>query len=42
MRGGLDFVYCFGATLNIELPSHAILGTGPLSYPSNRPIGAIF
>lgn len=40
-QGGLDFVYPYGATLNIQDPSHSILGTGALSYPVNRPIAAV-
>nr|AAL61822.1 raft-like protein [Tetrahymena thermophila] len=40
-RVGLDFVYAFGATLTVQQPAHAILGSGPLSYPSNRPVSAI-
>ena len=41
-QGGLNIVYPFGATLNIQEPSHAVFGTGPLSYPKERPICSIF
>ena len=41
-NGGLTFLYPFGATLNVQSPAHAILGSGPLSYPINRPIGAVY
>ena len=40
-QGGLDFVYPYGATLNIQEPAHSILGTGALSYPVNRPVAAV-
>lgn len=39
-NGGLNFVYPFGATLNVQEPAFALLGSGPLSYPLNRPICA--
>jgi len=38
----LNFVYPFGATLNVQAPAHAILSSGPLSYPINRPVGAVY
>ena len=41
-NGGLNFVYPFGATLNVQSPALALLGSGPLSYPSNRPICAAY
>jgi len=41
-NGGLSFVYPFGATLNIQQPAFALLGSGPLSYPSNRPVCAAY
>jgi intraflagellar transport protein 52 len=41
-NGGLSFVYPFGASLNIEQPAFALLGSGPLSYPSNRPVCAAY
>jgi len=39
---GLDFVYPYGATLNVQAPGMAILSSGPISYPLNRPIGAVY
>ena len=41
-RTGSDFVYVNGATLKVAAPSNAILSSGPLTYPSNKPIGAIY
>lgn len=38
---GLDFVYPYGASLNVQDPSHSILGSGPLSYPSGRALSAV-
>jgi len=38
---GFDFVFSYGATLNVATPAVPILSTGPLSYPVNRPIGAV-
>lgn len=38
---GVDFVYVKGCTLNVELPAYPILTSGPLTYPSNRPISAV-
>ena len=40
--GSLDFVYPYGATLNIQKPAFPILSTGPVSYPTNRPILAAY
>lgn len=39
-NGGLNFVYPFGATLNVQEPAFPLLGSGPSSYPLNRPICA--
>ena len=41
-QGDLVFVYPFGATLNVQEPAFPILASGPLSYPTGRPIGAIY
>lgn len=41
-NGGLNFVYPFGATLNVQEPAVALLSTGPVSYPLNRPICAAY
>uniref|UniRef100_A0A7S2D5V8 Intraflagellar transport protein 52 homolog n=1 Tax=Octactis speculum TaxID=3111310 RepID=A0A7S2D5V8_9STRA len=40
--GGLNFVFPFGASLNVERPALAILSSGPISYPLNRPIAAVY
>lgn len=37
-----DFVYPFGATLNIIQPAIPFLTTGPMVYPYNRPIAGLF
>jgi intraflagellar transport protein 52 len=34
-------VYPYGASLNIQDPALAILSSGPLSYPINRPIAGV-
>ncbi len=39
---GLDFVYPYGTTLDIKAPAIPILSTGYISYPMNRPIGAVW
>lgn len=41
-NGGLKFVYPYGATLNVRKPAHALLSSGPISFPPNRPIAAIY
>ena len=41
-QGDLVFVYPFGATLNVQEPAFPIISSGPLSYPTGRPIGAIY
>ena len=38
----MDFVYVNGASLSIKDPANAILTSGPLTYPCNRPICAVF
>jgi len=40
-HGGLDFVFPYGATLNVQKPALPILSSGPISYPLNRPIAAV-
>jgi intraflagellar transport protein 52 len=35
---GLNYVYSYGASLLTQKPAFPILSTGPVSYPSNRPI----
>jgi intraflagellar transport protein 52 len=38
----MDFVYVNGASLTVTNPANAILTSGPLTYPCNRPICAIY
>lgn len=40
-RLGVDFVYVKGSTLNTNNSAYPILTSGPLTYPSNRPISAV-
>jgi hypothetical protein len=35
-------VFPFGATLNVQKPAIPILSSGTVSYPLNRPIGAVY
>lgn len=37
----LTFVYPYGATLTIKRPARALLSSGSVSFPANRPIAAI-
>lgn len=39
-KAGLNFVYPYGATLNVQKPSFPLLSSGPISYPMNRPLCA--
>ena len=39
-NGGLNFVYPYGASLNVRKPSYPILSSGPISFPPNRPVAA--
>jgi intraflagellar transport protein 52 len=41
-HGGLKYVYPYGATINVRKPSHAILSSGPISFPANRPTAAFY
>jgi intraflagellar transport protein 52 len=41
-NGGLEFVFPYGATLNVQKPADPILSSGPISYPLNRPIAAVY
>lgn len=41
-NGGLKFVYPYGATLNVRKPAHTLLTSGPISFPPNRPVAAIY
>jgi intraflagellar transport protein 52 len=38
----LGFVYPYGVSLNVDKPSRALLSSGPISYPMNRPIAAVW
>ncbi|XP_044153360.1 intraflagellar transport protein 52 homolog [Bufo gargarizans] len=39
---GLTFVYPFGATLNVMKPAVAVLSTGSVCFPLNRPVMAFY
>lgn len=41
-RGGLSFVYPYGATLNVQKPAISVLSSGYIAYPLNRPVGAVW
>lgn len=41
-RTGVDFVFVKGATLTVNPPANAVLTSGPLTYPCNRPITALY
>ena len=36
----MSFLYPYGATLNVEKPSIAVLSSGSVSFPLNRPVCA--
>ncbi|XP_067935005.1 intraflagellar transport protein 52 homolog [Watersipora subatra] len=38
----LSFVYPYGATLNVAKPSTAVLSSGSVSFPLNRPVCAFY
>jgi intraflagellar transport protein 52 len=38
----LSFVYPYGASLNVQRPSIPLLSSGPISYPMNRPVSAMW
>lgn len=38
----LQFVYPYGASLNVQRPSVPLLSSGPISYPMNRPVVAMW
>ncbi|KAI9138292.1 hypothetical protein BKA69DRAFT_788310 [Paraphysoderma sedebokerense] len=38
----LSFVFPFGSSLNVQKPAIPILSSGNVSYPLNRPIGAVY
>ncbi len=35
---GINIVYSYGATISTQKPAFPLLSTGPVSYPTNRPI----
>ena len=38
----LQFVYPYGASLNVQRPSVPLMSSGPISYPMNRPVVAMW
>lgn len=38
----MNFVYPYGASLNVQKPAIPLLSSGPISYPMNRPIAAMW
>jgi len=38
----LNFVYPYGASMNVARPARPLLSSGPVSYPMNRPIAAVW
>ncbi|KFB39182.1 intraflagellar transport 52, putative [Anopheles sinensis] len=38
----VEFVYPFGATMNVISPANVLLTTGPVVYPFNRPLAGYF
>lgn len=38
--GGMNFVYPYGSTLIVKKPAFTVLSSGPISYPTNRPLAA--
>lgn len=38
----LKFVYPFGATLSVAKPAVAVLSTGTVAFPLNRPVCAFY
>ena len=41
-KDGVAFVYPYGATLNVQRPAVPVLSTGHISFPLNRPVGAVY
>eukprot|EP00927_Polykrikos_kofoidii_P027243 TRINITY_DN24043_c0_g1_i1.p1 TRINITY_DN24043_c0_g1~~TRINITY_DN24043_c0_g1_i1.p1 ORF type:complete len:450 (-),score=108.27 TRINITY_DN24043_c0_g1_i1:43-1392(-) len=39
---GLEFVFPYGATLSVQKPALPVLSSGPISYPLNRPVAAVY
>jgi len=42
LQDKLQFVYPFGTTLSVQYPAITILSSGPISFPINRPIAAVW
>jgi intraflagellar transport protein 52 len=40
--GGLQFVYPYGSTLTVKKPAFPVLSSGPISYPTNRPLAGCY
>jgi len=40
-KSAMTFVYPYGGTLNVQKPAVALLSSGHISYPLNRPIAAV-
>jgi len=38
----MPFVYPYGCSLNVAKPSRAMLSSGPVSFPMNRPIASVW
>jgi intraflagellar transport protein 52 len=41
-HSALNYVYPYGASLNVQKPALAILTSGPISVPNHMPVAAIF
>ena len=41
-QGGMNFVYPYGSTLIVKKPAFSVLSSGPISYPTNRPLAAAY
>ncbi|KAI8912523.1 hypothetical protein EDD86DRAFT_201600 [Gorgonomyces haynaldii] len=41
-KSSITFVYPFGASLNVQKPAIPLLSSGSVSYPLNRPVGAVY
>ena len=41
-NAGLTFVYPYGCSINVLKPAVPVLGSGPISFPMNRPVGGIY
>lgn len=40
-KQALQFLYAFGATLNVVKPAKVLLSTGSVAFPLNRPVCAV-